>query len=198
MDFAPYQDQSPETNRALSPPPQEGRRSISPAGPVTSPPLSPIHASQPSSNPWDANGDSSTRAFGSDGIHGLGTADIDGGRGGLNEFETSLPIRLDYAASLAYLVIPPAGGVLLLVLEHKSDYVRWVYEEGRSQSVVRMVLIEIRFHAWQSALVFTSLFVLHLILSWSPFLSWTLLVFDLALIGQLTFRAYRDGKFCGK
>jgi hypothetical protein len=124
MDFAPYQDQSPETNRALSPPPQEGRRSISPAGPVTSPPLSPIHAPQPSSNPWDANGNSSARAFGSDGIHGLRTADIEGGRGGLNEFETSLPIRLDYAASLAYLVIPPAGGVLLLVLEHKSDYVR--------------------------------------------------------------------------
>lgn len=46
--------------------------------------------------------------------------------GRLNEFETSLPIRLDYEACLAYLLLPPAGGVLLLVVEHKSDYVRYV------------------------------------------------------------------------
>lgn len=45
----------------------------------------------------------------------------------MNEFETSLPIRLDYEACLAYLLLPPAGGVLLLVLEQKSDYVRYVY-----------------------------------------------------------------------
>lgn len=42
----------------------------------------------------------------------------------VNFFETSLPLRLDYEAMLAYLLLPPAGGVLLLVLEHKSDYVR--------------------------------------------------------------------------
>jgi hypothetical protein len=52
---------------------------------------------------------------------------VEGGRTGrLNEFETSLPIRLDYEACLAYLLLPPAGGVLLLVLEQKSDYVRYV------------------------------------------------------------------------
>lgn len=60
-------------------------------------------------------------AFGSD---GAGGRDIESGRGRLNEFETSLPIRLDYEACLAYLLLPPAGGVLLLVMEHKSDYVR--------------------------------------------------------------------------
>jgi hypothetical protein len=124
MDFAPYQDQSPETNRTLSPPPQEGRRSISPVGPVRSPPLSPVHAPQPSSNSWDAAGNASARAFGSDDISGFGAADLESGRGGLNEFETSLPIRLDYEACLAYLLLPPAGAVLLLVIEHKSDYVR--------------------------------------------------------------------------
>jgi hypothetical protein len=74
-------------------------------------------------NPW-APIDSSTRAFGngggSDGVGG----DVEGGRGNLNEFETSLPIRLDYEACLAYLLLPPAGGVLLLVMEQKSDYVR--------------------------------------------------------------------------
>jgi hypothetical protein len=120
MDFAPYQDQSPETNRALSPPPIEGRRSFSPG--VRSPPVqSPLHAPQATSNPW-APIDSSARAFGSD---GAGTStDPESSRGRLNEFETSLPIRLDYEACLAYLLLPPAGGVLLLVLEHKSDYVR--------------------------------------------------------------------------
>lgn len=40
-------------------------------------------------------------------------------------FETRLGLRMDYEACLAYLLLPPAGGVLLLVLEHKSDYVRY-------------------------------------------------------------------------
>ena len=92
-----------------------------------------------------------------------------------------------------------------------------------------------RFHAWQSALLFTILFVrlifiyvsslchswhvdlslslalyyillsintapltllkiIHVILSWSAFISWTLLVCDLLLIGWLAFRAYEDGE----
>jgi len=175
MDFAPYQDQSPETNRALSPPPFESRRSFSPGGREprirSPPPQSPIHAPKPS-NPWAPTNDSA-RAFGSDGA-GLETAgaDLESGRGQLNEFETSLPIRLDYEACLAYLLLPPAGGVLLLVLEQKSDYVR--------------------FHAWQSALLFTAIFILHLIFSWSSFISWTFFLCDIVLIGYLTMRAYRD------
>ncbi|KAL9062443.1 MAG: hypothetical protein Q9157_008921, partial [Trypethelium eluteriae] len=48
-------------------------------------------------------------------------------------FETSLPLRMDYEACVPYLLLPPAGGVLILLLEHKSDYVR--------------------FHAWQSSLL---------------------------------------------
>ena len=39
-------------------------------------------------------------------------------------FETRLGLRMDYEACLAYLLLPPAGSVLLLVLEHRSDYVR--------------------------------------------------------------------------
>jgi hypothetical protein len=39
-------------------------------------------------------------------------------------FETRLGIRMDWEACLAYLALPPVGGVLLLILEHKSDYVR--------------------------------------------------------------------------
>lgn len=117
MDFAPYQDQSPETHRALSPPPPfEGRRSFSP-GVRSPPPQSPIHAPKPTANPWAPTTDN-TRAFGSEG------AGLEAGRGQLNEFETSIPIRLDYLACLAYLLLPPAGGVILLVFEQKSDYVR--------------------------------------------------------------------------
>jgi len=62
--------------------------------------------------------------------------------------------------------------VLLLVLEQKSDYVRY--------------------HAWQSALLFTAVFVVHLIFSWSAVLSWMIFVGDVCLILLLTFRAYRD------
>lgn len=81
-------------------------------------------------------------------------------------------MRLDYEACLAYLLLPPAGGVFLLIFEHKSDYVR--------------------FHAWQSSMLFTVLFVLHLILAWSSVLSWMLFTIDLLLIGFLAMRAYRD------
>ncbi|KAG8626940.1 hypothetical protein KVT40_005885 [Elsinoe batatas] len=81
---------------------------------------------------------------------------------------------MDVEAALAYLLLPPAGGVALLVFEHKSDYVR--------------------FHAWQSALVFSAAFVLHLLFSWTSVLSWLLFIGDLALIAYLTFHAYRDAE----
>lgn len=57
-----------------------------------------------------------------------------------------------------------------------------------------MLIQRDRFHAWQSSLVFAALFVLHLLLSWSRFLSWLLFVGDLGLIVLLVFRAYRDGE----
>jgi len=146
MDFAPYQDTSPETTRALSPPPQNRPQRIS-SPPLTSP------RNAPTSNPWAAirssseitsprplgfgnDGSNSSSSyqnsggnyFGGGGSGSAGGGDLEGGREGrLNEFETSLPIRLDYEACLAYLLLPPAGGVLLLVLEHKSDYVRYAF-----------------------------------------------------------------------
>lgn len=92
--------------------------------------------------------------------------------GMVSEFDTSLGLRLDYEACLAYLAVPPLGAILLLILERKSDYVR--------------------FHAWQSSLLFTALFVLHLLISWSSFLSWLLFLADLALVGWLVINAYRD------
>lgn len=89
----------------------------------------------------------------------------------LEAFQTSIPLRLDYLAVLAY-IFPPASGVLLLLLEHKSDYVR--------------------FHAWQGSLTFAVVFIIHLIFSWSAALSWMLFILDLLLITFLARHAYTD------
>lgn len=57
------------------------------------------------------------------------------------------------------------------------------------------MLISNRFHAWQSSLVFTVLFIVHVIFSWSSVISWIIFAGDLLLIAWLTFRAYKDGEF---
>lgn len=118
MDFAPYQDTAPEGTRALSPPPARST-SRSPN------PKSHEQIGAPS-NAFTSSALPPPSHFQDQPIHegfGSGT-DIENGRLNVNLFETSLPIRLDYEAMIAYLLLPPAGGVLLLVLEHKSDYVR--------------------------------------------------------------------------
>ncbi|KAL8994306.1 MAG: hypothetical protein Q9169_005679 [Polycauliona sp. 2 TL-2023] len=168
MDFAPYQDTDPQTTRALSPPPPQRSTSRSP-NPKSPPPnrntTDPFLASTlpaPSHFTDEPRGDA----------RGFGNTDLEGGRSNINLFDTSLPLRLDYEAMLAYLLLPPAGGVFLLLVEHKSDYVR--------------------FHAWQSSLVFTAMFIIHLIFSWTAVLSWILFVFDIGLIAFLTFHAYQD------
>ncbi|KAL7272949.1 hypothetical protein RUND412_004221 [Rhizina undulata] len=173
MDFAPYQSEAPEASRQslnfsrpTSPPVRpitsatNGR--YSPLGTSSPSPVLPVHSGDVWGNP--------------------GGGVIGGGAGGggwgsreretVNLFETSLPIRLDWEAVMAYVCLPPAGGVLLLILEHKSDYVR--------------------FHAWQSSLLFAFLVVLHVIFSWSTFFSYLLLFVDLTLIGYLSINAYRD------
>ncbi|KAL8778540.1 MAG: hypothetical protein Q9213_007369 [Squamulea squamosa] len=166
MDFAPYQDTAPESTRALSPPPRRSTsRSPNPKSPPTRSTADSFLSSSlpaPSHFSDEPRGDS----------RGFGNTDLEGARSHINLFETSLPLRLDYEAMLAYLLLPPAGGVFLLLVEHKSDYVR--------------------FHAWQSSLVFTVMFIVHLIFSWSSVLSWILFVFDLGLIAFLTFHAYQD------
>ncbi|KAF5122159.1 hypothetical protein E5D57_012632 [Metarhizium anisopliae] len=43
----------------------------------------------------------------------------------ISEFDTSLGLRLDYEACLAYLALPPLGAIALLILERNSDYVRY-------------------------------------------------------------------------
>ncbi|KAJ1956726.1 hypothetical protein IWQ62_005242 [Dispira parvispora] len=99
----------------------------------------------------------------------------EGGRGmvRVNRYETSLPLRADIEAALAY----PFGcvsGVVLLILEQKNDYVR--------------------FHAWQSCLFSTvALLALVLVGLISTFLYWVLLLLFIGALLALTYRAYRDG-----
>ncbi|KAI1456358.1 hypothetical protein F4805DRAFT_432499 [Annulohypoxylon moriforme] len=171
MDFAPYQSSPPENNRPFSPPRSnvaspraslDNRRPYSPSNQqqrgFASPP--PLQHPQPQRN-WQNT---------------LPTAAAGGyapeGGAYVSEFDTSLGIRLDYEACLAYLALPPLGAIILLILERKSDFVR--------------------FHAWQSSLLFTVIFIVHLIFSWSTFLSWVIFIADLGLMGWLALRAYRD------
>lgn len=191
MNFAPYQDASPENTRALSPPIRSPTHSPRPSLSTTRP--------GPQRNGSSALG---TSALASPGYQnggsyfagqGRGSGDLErggwsspgagwggsgaaggNGREDLDLFETRLGIRMDWEACLAYLLLPPAGGVLLLVLEHRSDYVR--------------------FHAWQSALLFSFMFVVHIVFAWSTFMSWLLFLVDLGTIGYLTMRAYRDAE----
>ncbi|OOO10374.1 DASH complex, subunit Duo1 [Aspergillus oryzae] len=164
-------DESPEVERAMSPALGDANRVKSPIirSPVGSPPV-PGFASNalPSSSHFAGSGQPGATGFGNSGYGG----DVESGRWNMGAFDTSLPIRMDFEAMLAYLLLPPAGGVFLLLVEHKSDYVR--------------------FHAWQSSMLFTVMFILHLIFAWSSFFSWTLFLCDLAMIGFLSVRAYRD------
>ncbi|KAI0509297.1 hypothetical protein F5B22DRAFT_359677 [Xylaria bambusicola] len=187
MDFAPYQSSPPENNRPFSPPIGEGatsprasldqRRSFSPSQrnfAAYSPP--PLHHPQPqrSWQPEYASEDGFGNGIGVGMGAGAGGGGIGlGGNGDfVSEFDTSLGLRLDYEAVLAYIGLPPLGAIILLILERKSDYVR--------------------FHAWQSSLLFTVLFIVHLLFSWSTFLSWVIVLGDLGLIGFLALHAYRD------
>jgi uncharacterized membrane protein len=173
--FAPYQD-IPESTRVMSPPPQgmaSPRASLDRTRNIISPPTRTYEqhdyfgadAESPDVErvAWSAPQPTST-TFG-----GRSREDVD-------MFTTSLGWRLDYEAMLAYLLLPPAGGVFLLVMEHQSDYVR--------------------FHAWQSSLLFAFVFVIHVIFSWSGFISWVLFVGDVCGIAYLTSRAYLDGMCC--
>lgn len=136
MNFAPYQDTAPESTRELSPPPPRRSPIPNPPDSRTLPPskdsaFTPASYLPPPSHFTD---DESSHV-----AAGFVAGDVENGRLHVNLFETSLPLRLDYEAMVAYLLLPPAGGVLLLLMEHKSDYVR--------------------FHAWQSSLLFTFIFV---------------------------------------
>lgn len=171
--FAPYQD-IPETQRALSPlaSPRTSVDRTRNISSVTSPPTR-AYEQHDYFGAGDESPDTERVAWNTPASSqplGFGAARED-----VDMFTTSLGLRMDYEACLAYMLLPPAGGVLLLVMEHQSDYVR--------------------FHAWQSSLLFAFIFVVHIIFSWSSFISWVMVVGDVGLIGWLTYRAYIDGEF---
>lgn len=145
MDFAPYQSSPPEHGRTLSP---EATASPRTSWDYTRRPFSPQQTSPnaapaSSSSPPLLQHPQPQRAWSGDGIRspaggyqspgagggGRGMGDYFGGLGAregmVSEFDTSLGIRLDYEACLAYLVCPPLGAICLLILERKSDYVRY-------------------------------------------------------------------------
>ncbi|KAF2871974.1 hypothetical protein BDV95DRAFT_628438 [Massariosphaeria phaeospora] len=166
--FAPYQD-SPETSRALSPPLTSPRASLDRTrnlGTAAVPSPSNANSSQRDRLGGQRQEQPERVAWGAvPTSFGRPREDVD-------MFETRLGLRMDYEACLAYLLLPPAGPVLLLMFEHRSDYVR--------------------FHAWQASLLFAFVFVVHIIFSWSSIISWLLFVCDLGLMGFLTMHAYQD------
>ncbi|RDA94374.1 hypothetical protein CP533_3833 [Ophiocordyceps camponoti-saundersi (nom. inval.)] len=164
MDFAPYQSSPPEHSRVASPESISSPRASLDAVAASRKSPPPLQHPQPRRT-WGGDLDGQTAGGGGGGIW----ASSD-----LSEFDTSLGLRLDYEACLAYLALPPLGAIVLLILERNSDYVR--------------------FHAWQSALVFTAVLVLHIVISWSSFLSWILFFGDVALAALLTLKAYRDAE----
>jgi uncharacterized membrane protein len=204
MNFAPYQSSPPESERAKSPPLRSPTTSPKPGKQQR-----PIHAPQPQrhipsiadqEDPWAAARaqrlPSPSRYYDDENEDAAGYTDLESGAGGRwrndyigqdalrgagvtysgigNVFETSLNIPLHIEAPLAYLLLPPAGGVVLLLFEHKSDYVR--------------------FHAWQSALCFGLLFMIHVIFSWTHVISYMLLACDILLILYLAYGAWKNAE----
>lgn len=129
MNFAPYQSSPPENERAFSPQTSprasaDIRRPFSPGTQSQSqyqygqpygyqqPSPPPLQHPQPQRQ-WQTS--SIPGAFPSTDAH----------REGVSEFDTSLGFRLDYEACAAYLLSPPLGAILLLILERNSDYVRY-------------------------------------------------------------------------
>ncbi|KAF2398359.1 UPF0132 domain-containing protein [Trichodelitschia bisporula] len=156
-DFAPYQSAPPDYTRALSPP----LRSPNASPPVRgSSPYTPVAATVSSAPGYQNQNQARPPMPGA-----WGDDDVD-------VYTTRLGLRLGVEAALAYLCFPPVGGIVLLVVEGRSDYVR--------------------FHAWQSTLVFGVLFVVHLLFSWSRLLGWLFFLFELMLAARLAWRAYTD------
>ncbi|KAI5290354.1 hypothetical protein KEM52_000479 [Ascosphaera acerosa] len=162
MHFAPYHTHSPDVERALSPPHARRSLSLSPS-PSPPPPRLSADRSRHPHTAWRAPGahapasrwhgyqdlergllaSTSTRNHPRNDDAGstypFGHLPAHTRRPGLEAFETSLPVRIDFEAGLAYLLVPPAGSLFLLLFERKSDY--------------------IRFHAWQSSMLFSMLWV---------------------------------------
>ncbi|RKP24152.1 hypothetical protein SYNPS1DRAFT_17572 [Syncephalis pseudoplumigaleata] len=91
----------------------------------------------------------------------------------VNKYETSLPLRVDVEAALVYL-LGCFSGVFFLICEQKNDYVR--------------------FHAWQSCLIFAPLTLVYVIFALiSSVLATLLLIASIVWIAFLMLQAYKNG-----
>ena len=133
--FSPFSQQQNRTNQTSPPPLQHpqpqrnwqtsGYRIASPNYQGGSPGVAPAPAAPGGRNAHHAAAAAIGGPGGGDGYFGnMVGGGLAADREGINEFDTSLGIRLDYEACLAYLALPPLGAILLLILERKSDYVR--------------------------------------------------------------------------
>ncbi|KAJ2399747.1 hypothetical protein GGI23_002464 [Coemansia sp. RSA 2559] len=96
----------------------------------------------------------------------------DGGQR-ISRYETSLPIRHDVEAAIAYLLCIYSG-LFLLIMEKKNDYVR--------------------FHAWQSTLLSIAFIVALIVTAFiSSFLYWVTWLAAIAASAYMARRAYIDG-----
>lgn len=155
MDFAPYQSSPPETTRIASPDyatsPRASadiRRPFSPPNTRSSPPL---QHPQPQRGWSGFDGQDSSWAAGPS----VGLSSTQGGGGApgayptdVNEFDTSLGIRLDYEACMAYLLCPPLGAIVLLIMERNSDYVRYVHEAGHHGLITTSNVLSLAEHVF--------------------------------------------------
>ncbi|KAI5452898.1 hypothetical protein NCC49_006435 [Naganishia albida] len=186
MNFSPYQD-PPDAPRDTSSTPGVGKKgktkrpwfsrdassygnSYQSGGSGTDPTLNPSYlTNDPESGIGSSSAGYTTGGFGSDDVGGLGVAPASA-----NVWDSRLGLRVDVMAALAYLGGPLAA-LVLLILETVNDYVR--------------------FHAYQSALLTTPLFVVWMLMRLIGFWSWLrkiFLIFSLTLTGYTAFRAFRD------
>jgi len=177
--FSPYQT-PPDESRSKAPGSDAKSKAKSKSKPTTS--TSKPNPFSFSSYQSGTSSAESSRFPASSSAGGLGPAALEEGRGfvgtagpgqvRVNKYETGLGIRVDLEAALAY-SLGPITGVALLITEQKNDYVR--------------------FHAWQSALLFLGFMILHIILSFSTILTWLLIMADISAAGWLAYNAYMDG-----
>lgn len=131
MDFAPYQSSPPENERIASP---DYYHASSPRGsqdarrpfPSTAQGPPPLQHPQPQRGWSSFDGQNTNWAAGHRAPQASGAAPGAYPSVEVSEFDTSLGLRLDYEACLAYLASPPLGAIILLILERNSDYVRFV------------------------------------------------------------------------
>ena len=83
-------------------------------------------------SPYQSEEPQQVRGFGGNRLNdplvqpSIGSIENSGGDIRINQYETRLPLRMDIEAMLCYLLLPPVGPCIFLILETQNDYVRYV------------------------------------------------------------------------